>query len=72
MAHRKIDDVVTKEMSARQVGRRMIDGKRVLIGIRIGEHQKKLLHNHFAEKGLELSTGIRSVLYDYIKQNKLQ
>jgi len=40
--------------------------------IRINEAHKKLLENHFTkEKGLSLSSGIRMIIYEYLKKNNL-
>jgi len=40
--------------------------------IRISETHKKLLENHFTkEKGLSLSSGIRMIIYEYLKKNNL-
>ena len=69
-AHRRnIQDVVAEDMNERSMPKKRENKKeeKVLIGIRIGKEKKEMLHAHFAERGLELGTGIRSVLYDYIK-----
>lgn len=42
------------------------------IVIKINEEHKKILENHFKnEKGLALSSGIRQVIFEYMKSNNL-
>lgn len=42
------------------------------IVIKINEEHKKILENHFKnEKGLALSSGIRQVIFEYMKNNNL-
>ena len=42
------------------------------IVIKINEEHKKILENHFKnEKGLALSSGIRQIIFEYMKNNNL-
>lgn len=42
------------------------------IVIKINEEHKKILENHFKnEKGLALSSGIRQIIFEYMKDNNL-
>ncbi|KLI27822.1 hypothetical protein A9X77_12885 [Brachyspira hyodysenteriae] len=42
------------------------------IVIKINEDHKKILENHFKnEKGLALSSGIRQIIFEYMKENNL-
>ncbi|MCZ9962827.1 hypothetical protein OFQ54_13480 [Brachyspira hyodysenteriae] len=42
------------------------------IVIKINEDHKKILENHFKnEKGLALSSGIRQIIFEYLKVNNL-
>lgn len=42
------------------------------IVIKINENHKKILENHFKnEKGLALSSGIRQIIFEYMKNNNL-
>ncbi|CRF35709.1 hypothetical protein BRSU_2818 [Brachyspira suanatina] len=42
------------------------------IVIKINEDHKKILENHFKnEKGLALSSGIRQIIFEYMKDNNL-
>ena len=42
------------------------------IVIKINEEHKKILENHFKnEKGLALSSGIRQIIFEYMKNNSL-
>lgn len=42
------------------------------IVIKINEDHKKILENHFKnEKGLALSSGIRQIIFEYMRQNNI-
>lgn len=42
------------------------------IVIKINEEHKKILENHFKnEKGLALSSGIRQIIFEYMKKNNI-
>ena len=42
------------------------------IVIKINEEHKKILENHFKnEKGLALSSGIRQIIFEYMKDNNI-
>lgn len=42
------------------------------IVMKINEEHKKILENHFKnEKGLALSSGIRQIIFEYMKNNNL-
>ncbi|MEI0487429.1 hypothetical protein [Brachyspira intermedia] len=42
------------------------------IVIKINEEHKKILENHFKnEKGLALSSGIRQIIFEYMRNNNL-
>ncbi|MEI0566372.1 hypothetical protein [Brachyspira pulli] len=42
------------------------------IVIKINEDHKKILENHFKnEKGLALSSGIRQIIFEYMKDNNI-
>ena len=42
------------------------------IVIKINEEHKKILENHFKnEKGLALSSGIRQIIFEYMKNNNI-
>ena len=43
------------------------------IVIKINEEHKKILENHFKnEKGLALSSGIRQIIFEYMKDNNIR
>ena len=42
------------------------------IVIKINEEHKKILENHFKnEKGIALSSGIRQIIFEYMKDNNI-
>ena len=42
------------------------------IVIKINEEHKKILENHFKnEKGLALSSGIRQIIFEYMRKNNI-
>ena len=43
----------------------------VMVGIKIDKNVKKRLEEHFESKGLNLSTGIRMVMMEYLNENIL-
>jgi|GEM_PF-4378169 c-di-AMP phosphodiesterase-like protein len=45
--------------------------KKKVFNIAMPDNYKKILQEHFNNKGLSMMSGIRTVLYDYMKKNDL-
>ncbi len=45
--------------------------RKKIFNIAMPENYKKILQEHFNNKGLSMMSGVRTVLYDYMKNNDL-
>lgn len=78
--HRKesIADAVAQNMEGRTLGVKHLvkagaeHDTLILTAFRIGQRKRDLLRDHFADRGLELGTGIRLVLYEYMKREGIR
>lgn|GEM_PF-6064594 len=55
-----------------QIKKEKKSSNKKIYSIRLPEKQKNILEKHFDEQGISFSSGVRMILYQYIKKKKLK
>lgn len=74
---RKPEDAVLEDMTGRTIGPIQAptaaeDRTMVPVPLRLGKTRLEALRRHFETKGLNLSSGIRTVLYEYMAREHVK
>ena len=68
----KIDNSINEQFQKTNLNRKQAlpePSKDEIVTFKMPKNYKELLADHFKKEGLNLSNGVRSILYDYINRN---